>query len=252
MLKNKTKKKVKTPKNLIKSFPCDLLKVYESKKYKKIRLGKDHDGGYIIYDNIPCDILFSCGILNDDSFEHEFTKKYNCKCIAFDGSIQKLPHPSPDIKFVKKFIGGKNTDKFTNLHELISENKNIILKMDIEGGEYPFLNSLPKKLLNKINMIAIEFHSSKLKWGYFDDLEKLNCFKKLNSTHCLCHIHGNNNGGVREYNGVIVPQVFECLYIKKKFVKDAKLNTEMLPSKLDMRNVRTKPEIDLNYKPFVN
>ena len=252
--KKRTKKKIKKIlkiENTDKRFPSEILKVYESKN-TKIRVGKDHDGGYIIYDNIPCGILISCGISNDDSFEHAFTKKYGCKCIAFDGSISKLPHPSPDIKFVKKFVGDKNTRTYTNLHDLINKHRNIILKMDIEGGEYPFLNSLSKKQLNKINMIMIEFHSSKQKWGYYNDKLKLNCFNKLNSTHYMCHIHGNNTVGVQEYNGIKVPQVFECLYIKKNFARDAKPNTEKLPSKLDMNNMRTKPDINLNYPPFVN
>ena len=249
-------KKIKTKKSLNseivdKRFPSELLKVYESKKNTKIRVGKDYDGGYVIYDNIPTGILLSCGISNDDSFEHAFTKKYDCKCIAFDGSIPKLPHPSPDIEFVKKYVGDKNNRNYTNLHDLISKHRNIILKMDIEGGEYPFLNSISRKQLNKINMIMIEFHSSRGQWGLFDD-KKIGCFDILNKTHVLCHIHANNSIKPKEYNGVKVPQVFECLYVKKKFVKDAKLNTERMPSKLDMRNVKSKPEISMNYPPFVN
>ena len=69
---------------------------------------------------------------------------------------------------------------------------------------------------------------------------KLNVFCRLNKTHTLCHIHANNSIKPKEYNGVKVPQVFECLYMKKKFVKDAKPNTEKMPSKLDMRNVKSK------------
>lgn len=252
--KKRTKKKIRKSiklENIDKRFPNDLLKVYESKKNTKIRVGKDYDGGYVIYDNIPCGILISCGISNDDSFEHAFTKKYDCKCIAFDGSIPKLPHPSPDIKFVKKFVGDKNTRTYTNLHDLINKYNNIIMKIDIEGGEYPFISSLSKKQLNKINMIMIEFHSSRGQWGLFDDY-KIKCFEKLNKTHTLCHIHANNSIKPKEYNGIKVPQVFECLYIKKKFARDAKPNTEKLPSKLDMRNVKSKREISLNYPPFVN
>ena len=123
--------------------------------------------------------------------------------------------------------------------------------MDIEGYEYEFIRALSRKQLNKINMIMIEFHSSRGQWGLFDD-KKIGCFDILNKTHVLCHIHANNSIKPKEYNGVKVPQVFECLYVKKKFVKDAKLNDERLPSKLDMRNVKSKPEISMNYPPFVN
>lgn len=252
-IKRNTKKKKKSIKSesVDKRFPGELLKVYKSNKNTKIRVGKDYDGGYVIYDNIPTGILLSCGISNDDSFEHAFTEKYNCKCIAFDGSIKKLPHPSPNIEFIKKFVGSKNNRNYTNLHDLISKHRNIILKMDIEGSEYEFIRSLSRKQLNKINMIMIEFHSSRGQWGLFNDY-KIGCFDKLNKTHVLCHIHANNSIKYKEYNGIKVPQVFECLYVKKKFVKDAKLNDERLPSKLDMRNVKSKPEISMNYPPFVN
>ena len=89
--KKKIRKSVKSD-NIDKRFP-EFIKVYESKNNTKIRVGKDYDGGYDFM-IIPTGILLSCGISNDDSFEHAFTKKYNCKCIAFDGSIPKLPHPS--------------------------------------------------------------------------------------------------------------------------------------------------------------
>ena len=49
------------------------------------------------------------------------------------------------------------------------------MKIDIEGGEYPFISSLSRKQLNKINMIMIEFHSSRGQWGLFDDY-KIKCF----------------------------------------------------------------------------
>ena len=71
------------------------------------------------------------------------------------------------------------------MHDLINSKKNIFLKMDIEGGEYPWLHSLSKNQLLKFKQIVIEFHSPFLKYRY-DTLEK------LSQTHFLVDIHGNN------------------------------------------------------------
>ena len=60
--------------------------------------------------------------------QHAFTKKYNCKCIAFDGSIPKLPHPSPDIEFVKKYV-----DEIINVseNEMIESMRVIIERLKV-------------------------------------------------------------------------------------------------------------------------
>ena len=57
-------------------FPLELLEIYKSDNYPKIRLGRGKDGGYVIIDGLNYDLLLGCGISNDDSFEHCFLKKY--------------------------------------------------------------------------------------------------------------------------------------------------------------------------------
>ena len=52
--------------------------------------------------------------------------------------------------------------------------------------------------------------------------------------------------------GVMIPNVFECTYLHKKyFTGIPELNTDLIPGKLDMKNVPV-PEIYINYPPFVN
>ena len=45
---------------------------------KKERLGKDYDGGYVICDipDISYNLLLSCGISDDISFEEQFCDKF--------------------------------------------------------------------------------------------------------------------------------------------------------------------------------
>jgi hypothetical protein len=222
-----------------------VLTVYQS-PYTKLRLGKDYDGGYIIADipDINYDILLAGGILDDMSFEEDFVKKYDVDCIAFDGTIQRCPKENPKIQFVKKNIGSTNTDRATNLHDLINANMNLFIKMDIEGGEIPWMQSLSDDQLEKFNQIVMEFHKP------FSQKE-IEVFDKLNKHHFLIHFHGNNCCGIRDHQGVQIPNVFECTYLHKKFFKDPpQLNTDPIPGPLDMKNT-PKPEISIDYPPFV-
>lgn len=212
-----------------------VLKVYKS-PFNKIRLGKNNDGGYIIAEIIDANYttLISGGLGNDISFEESFIKKYpNVFAILLDGTINSLPR-----HFIKK-----NIDHENNLHDLINEKDHIFVKMDIEGDEVPWLNSLNDEQINKFEQMVIEFHHP-----YYNS----KIFEKINQSHYLIHFHGNNCCGVKNYEGVNIPHVFECTYVHKKhFKKIPDLNQETLPSKLDMKNTHRK-EIDLNYPPFVN
>jgi hypothetical protein len=223
------------------------LTVYKS-PLPKIRIGKKNDGGYVIVDipNIQYNTLLAGGINGDISFEEHFITKYNgVKCYAFDGTIKKLPKDNTNISFIKKNICANNSDKLTNIHDIINNTNNIFVKMDIEGGEIPWLQSLSNDQMNKFEQIVMEFHKP------FSNKE-INTFNNLNKTHYLVHFHPNNNCGVTDYKGIVMPNVFECTYLHKKYFNTLpELNTESIPTKLDQKNINWKPDIIINYPPFV-
>jgi hypothetical protein len=227
------------------------LTVYES-PFPKLRLGKEYDGGYVIADipNVKYSLLISGGILDDISFEEHFLKKYtNAKCITFDGTINGLPHNNnPKIQFVKKNIGTQNTHTVTNLHDLIDSNNDIFLKMDIEGWEIPWIKSLSDAQLNKFSQITIEFHQP------FSEKE-VDVFERINKYYNLIHFHGNNCWGKdssRKHKGCMIPNMFECTYLNKKyFTSTPLLSKKLIPSPIDMRNIKSNEEISIDYPPFV-
>lgn len=224
-----------------------LLTVYKS-PYSKIRLGKDNDGGYIcaVLPDVDYTLLLSGGIGDDISFEEDFLIKYpNAKCFAFDKSIEKLPKENNRIKLFSKNIGYENNDEINNLHQYLNENNEyIFVKMDIEGGEIPWIKSLAENHLNKIEQMIIEFHSP------FND-EKI--FEIINKYFYLIHFHGNSFCGLVNNEGINMPNVFECTYLNKRyFSEEPELNTDVIPSPLDMTNILGYEEIQLNYPPFVH
>jgi hypothetical protein len=241
----------------------ELLTVYSS-PFRKERIGRNFDGGYVVCDipNAEYDILLSAGIDRDTSFEDAWLTKYpSKKCIAFDGTIDNCPSTHPNFTWIKKNITAKIPRKptlletlikqpiftnETNLHDILNSHKSIFLKMDIEGYEIPWLETLTPAHMDSLSQIVIEFHSP------FSERESY-VFEKINKTHILLHIHGNNCCGTRLHDGVVIPNIFECTYIHKRYVTSPLvLNEESLPSNLDEPNVQDKEDISLDYKPFVN
>ena len=230
--------------------PIDLT-VYKS-HFNKKRIGKNNDGGYIICDipNINYDMMIAGGVAEDISFEEHLCSIYpNMKCFAFDGTPYCKINSSSisNISFIQKNIGIIEDNDTTNLFEYINLSNNIFLKMDIEGAELPWLHILSEEQLNHFSQIVMEFHFP------FSEEDK-NIFSNLNKTHVLVHFHGNNcPAGVVNHKNTIIPNVFECTYIHKKYLdlSTIELNNDPLPSNIDMPNCGGN-DINLNYPPFVN
>ena len=220
----------------------------------KFRLGNIGDGGYVIAElNTIYDCYISAGVSSEESFSRDFINKYGMtkdNSFAFDGTINDYPYEyTKKITYVKKNISNINNDTNTDLGYLINNYSNIFLKMDIEGGEYPWLLSLNIDSLKNIKQIAIEIH------GIMDNsygcllVDKIKCLKKLAETHYIVHAHGNNWASV--INGI--PNVIELTYINKSyFDKEPNINTSYLPIlHLDYPNKNDIPDIPLNIYPFI-
>ncbi len=228
----------------------NFLKVYNFDD--KIRLGGNSDGGYVLGElNETYDCYISAGISNEDSFSRDFIKKYNMNeynSFALDGTIKSYPYKyGANISFIKKNINNFNDNNNTNLSFLIKKYNNIFLKMDIEGGEYPWILSLDDKKLNKFKQIVIEIHGIKSSNYYSIYYNKVKCLSKLSNLFYLIHAHGNNYSPI--INGI--PDVIELTYVNKNyFTTVPRSNKKSLPSKLDFPN-KTANEVDLNFYPFV-
>lgn len=120
--------------------------------------------------------------------------------------------------------------------------------MDIEGSEFDFFNCLQKEEMNKFKQIVVEIHfahKSKERWE---------TLKKINETHYLVHINGNNNENIlilKNNNNIHLPKVFECTYIRKDlYKKEIKMNTYGFPTYLDSPCKKHKPRIKLCGYPY--
>ena len=227
----------------------ELLKVYQFNN--KIRCGVNCDGGYVFGElGEEYDCYISAGISNEESFSRDFIEKYKTtNNFGFDGTIRDYPYQyTRDITFIKKNINSYNDDNNTDLSFLTESYNNIFLKIDIEGGEYPWILSLNDSKINKFKQIVIEFHGiTNDGWGCQNSIKDI-CLQKLNNTHYLIHAHGNNHGP----SSGGIPDVIELTYVNKSYFKDVpEFNKISLPIPgMDFPNNQNLPDINLNNFPF--
>lgn len=216
----------------------------------KIRLGNKGDGGYVIA-NIPeYDCYISAGVGGDESFSNDIINHFNInEAHGFDGTITNLPLNSPkNMNFYKMNISTYQSRNTVNLRKYINNFNNIFLKMDIEGHEFPWLNSLSLDDLSKFKQIAIELHGINDNSFDFNQNLKIDCIKKLFQTHYIIHVHANNNCGIINN----IPHVIEITYVRKDIIGDhIEYNKTDLPIQdLDFSNIPNKIDIPLNFYPF--
>jgi hypothetical protein len=245
------------PLRCLRRSSLDFLKVHRSDK-EKFRLGASGDGGYVCVDVAPYDLFLSCGVGDDVSFEIAFLDKYpGVTAFAFDGTVSGLPVPVPGLQYVKKNISFVESAETTTLAEYMEPCENIFLKMDIESYEFRWLQAMPENFLKKIKQIVIEVHFpfTSSDYAHFDRplpvKDKMATLLKLSKTHTLIHVHANNCCGTSLYADHVVPNIFECTYVRKDLHRFCGYNRDPVPTPLDSPNVPGRPDIQLTEYPFV-
>ena len=210
----------------------EYLTIYKSGKVKRRVGNPTGDGGYIIAElNGEYDGFISGGVSNNISFELDLLSIYETlRGVAFDGTVDSLPQNHNRLKFIKKNLSDNETDNTTNLLKYVIK-ENMFLKLDIEGYEFKVLSELLKEdKIKNFKQMVIEFHTpadiNKHKDYYGNELQSITnkdmekVISGLNKTHTLIHLHGNPVPGSHELNSVVIPNVFECTFIRNDFIKE--------------------------------
>ena len=233
-----------------------------------IKVGLNGDGAYLIPDDLKgISCCFSAGLGPTKQFEDHLANCYGIKSYIADpiSTLDQLVDPLiPGFQFYDQlsiglecFDGGPSqsltleqwVDRYASTADC-----DLILKMDIEGGEYDALLPAPACVLNRFRIIVIEVHwlevlasSDYMSSGAYLLLEK------LAQTHVCIHVHPNNCCGqvVDSISGMNIPRVMEFTYLRRdRFaeVPDSSLLGPFLPHPLDIsRNVLGNAPIALNH-----
>lgn len=203
-----------------------------------IRLGKAHDGGYLVNypDILATDLLLSLGIDTDWSFEQDFLSlTRSCILHAYDDSLKDLKlnnllapyHEFFKTPFRRHFPIRITEESFLTALESTGSLHTLFLKCDIEASEYAILDTIIRNRTRFSGMV-IEFHNVSEAANYHRMLDFI--------TRCglsLVHVHINNYAYIQTQDHYI-PNVLELSFsASDNCVLDRTLT---LPHNLDQLN----------------
>ena len=219
-----------------------------------IRLGPDHDGGYLIPDDLEgIEYCFSPGVAGCSDLELELAER-GMQVFLADRSVEAPAKEHPNFHFQKKFIASSDCTQeglmtldswYREMLEPASENSpEALLQMDIESSEYEVLHSLSEKLLRRFRIIIIEFHKLNQLADRFAFKLMAPAFRKLLKSHAVVHIHPNNYRKTLKLNGIEIPANMEVTLLRRDRLQPAK-NSLTFPHPLDRKCVAHKAELKL-------
>ena len=216
------------------------------KEKSLIRVGSvGGDGGYIMIDDFNDDMhAYSFGIGNDVSWDMDIASK-GIRVFMYDHTIVGLPLLHPKFRFYRLGVGEEQG--CMPLKELLEENNdldndNLILKMDIEGAEWDVINKIPTELLNNFRQISLELHDMCKSENKEIILKVL---QKINVTHQIIWVHGNNAGKAEIANGVLIPNLIEVTYVRKNTYLFEDEDKCEFPTSLDLPNLINRRDFNL-------
>lgn len=223
-----------------------------------VRVGRHHDGGYIMVDNFNTSggggVAYSFGISNDVSWDADMaTRGY--EIFMYDPTIDGLPATNPKFHFFKEGIAGSEikAQHLNTLEHFVRTNghescDNMILKMDVEGAEWSFLNTVSSELLSKFDQMTFEFHSLIQRKTQSEMNITARCLQKINQTHSLIHLHANNYGSfIILDDKILIPDVLELTYVKTANYQLVDDENIFLPLPIDEPNNKRISDIPLGF-----
>ncbi len=215
-----------------------LLRVqHPTEKGQFIRVGKDYAGGYVLWnDFIPDMSLYSFGIETDVSFE-KFFADMGVQCYMYDHTIKALPSNHENFHWDGNGISWKDEpeNKKKSLGTLIHEhnddgNRNLILKMDVEGAEWDVILHTPADIWKQFKQMTFELHNIT---NVDDSTRIITALNKLNDTHQIVWVHGNNYGRVERADDLVIPVCLELTYLRRGSYETEK-SESIFPMECDM------------------
>jgi hypothetical protein len=218
--------------------------------FKLIRVGGANDGGYLIPDDLDgIASCFSPGVADTASFEADLCRRGIGSHLA-DGSVDGAPKGFTPLSFTKKYLDGYNDENNITLFSWVlgtdayQFGEDLILQMDIEGGEYATIIATPLCVLKKFRIICLEIHDTDAWFNPIAWNTVATFFAKLTEDFHVVHNHPNNNCGSVVAGNIHLPRVFELTLLRKDR-SEALGFVEDLPHPLDARNVLDTPELKL-------
>jgi len=190
---------------------------------KMVMVGDGNDGTYIIPDDLDgISKCFSPGVGPSTKFEEAIYDRYGIRSFLIDASVLRVPSPRTDFYvFEKKFLGACTYSNFIDLNTWVATHtgeepkEELLLQMDIEGGEFAALLACSMDVLNRFRIIALEIHYlDALNLDFFASVVE-QTFRKLDTNFQVCYVHANDCCGSIQVGSARFPRVMEITLIRK-------------------------------------
>jgi glycosyltransferase involved in cell wall biosynthesis len=216
----------------------------------KIRLGGPHDGGYVVPNAaLGCDTVLSIGVGGDVSFDLALAER-GARVLQFDHTVAQSPTPHGNFTFHRLGWGAQSYGSFLALPDMRRRlgdrgANRTMLKFDIEGAEYPIIDSLGADDLADFAVIVCELHNlAQLgEPDVFDTFHR--CVTKLTLHHAPVHLHPNNYGPLVLLEGVPIPDVIELSLLRRDLDVFPGPSREPIPGEFDRPNHPQQPDLVL-------
>lgn len=223
------------------------VKAISAKDGKLIRTGNANDGGYVMLEGVDrSKVAYSFGISDDVTWD-KFMADRGFDVYMYDHTIEGLPEENDKFHWQKIGVCGEydeNQPELRTIPMLLKDNghletRHMIMKMDIEGAEWSSLRILQTAQLEQFDQILLELHDMNNMSNYEVMMEVL---AKLNESHQLVHVHGNNYASYVMIEGMVMPNVIEVTYLKRDLC-EFEDSDECFPNELDYPNNNLSPDI---------
>jgi hypothetical protein len=217
-----------------------LLEPRKAADHTKIRVGTVGDGGYVQLDDLKgISHAFSFGVSDNDDWDVTMANA-GIPVEQFDHSVDRAPSTHPLLHFHRKMISISPGRDTATISDLVAEHSklaapDLILKMDIENGEWDVFDHAPGPVLAKFAQIVCEFHNLSHLTGSAFRTRAHRVFEKLNKYFVPIHVHGNNCSRIANICNIPVPDLLEITFASRaryRFVE----NDETFPTPLDAPN----------------
>lgn len=227
-----------------------LLRPMKAKGHAKARFGSANDGGYIHLDDFEgLDTAISLGIDHNITWDVDVAAR-GLTIHQFDHTVDAPAPDNPNMIFHKTMIAPENGPGRESLESIVKrldkkqDRPNMILKMDIEGAEWPVLEATSLDAICRFSQIVFELHCFEgigdLAWRqqFFRGLRKLSKF------YAPIHVHANNYAGLSIVANVALPNVIEVTFANRAIYEFEKTD-ELFPGSLDAPCDTNRPDLYL-------
>jgi hypothetical protein len=231
----------------------ELLRPYDVVGGRKVRVGRAHDGGYVMADAFAgVEAAYSLGINDDVSWDREIAS-FGIDVFQYDHTIDALPEENGRFHWHRLGIAGESGQGMTSLADATvanghAEARNLLLKCDIETAEWDMLRRMPPGVLSRFSQIVLELHDI-VRLADPADVEARQAIASLTESHRVVHVHANNYGGIRHFGGYMLPNVLELTLLRRD-MGEFRPSILTFPTAMDMPCAPDRADIQLGTFTF--